>query len=292
METNVVCPVGRCGKTFKSNSGLSSHMSLIHKTNRSGEPLPASFAELRKANLLASRLLRREERAANKRSRISAAHTPEARAKAAKTNSERHFQRLRDKGIIRCPECWSTNHRAVDFASPAELGKHRRFKHGVVGSSHTAEKMRRLAKENVPAVVPAVPAAAPAVPAVPVVSVATENFPCPHCSRTFPKQHGLSIHVSQVHHKLPAETALTPPPSKELTNGHDRTQGVVQTETSNGTRNGYRNDAALAQALAIAHVTGVIENVLLTTASRYDIAPRQFAQRVVVALGERYSQER
>jgi uncharacterized C2H2 Zn-finger protein len=168
---------------------------------------------------------------------------------------------LQNEAFTVVPSAGLTQHRAIEFKSPVELGRHRRFKHNILGRS--AGK--------------------------------TEGhlFQCPHCERSFPKQHGLSIHISSAH-QISTEMALTPPTiSKELTNGDGRTQAVTQQPEAKADRNGHRHsDAALAQALAIAHVTGIIENVILTVAAKYDLPPRQFASRVVVSLGERYQEER
>jgi hypothetical protein len=241
-------------------------MAMAHNMNTAGEPLPEGSIAKRKANL---------STAHQRTKMIAPAHSPRARIEAAATNSQRHYEKLKAQGIHRCPECWKISHRAVEFPTPTELGKHRRFKHNVLGRSHTAVRRREISQEN---------------QAKTGEVVSPENFQCPHCPRAFSKQHGLSIHISQAH-KVSTETALTPSTSQELTNGNGRTQGVIQTE-SNGARNGHRNDAALAQTIAIAHVTGIIQNIILTTASEYDLPPRQFATRIVLALGERYSAER
>ena len=237
--------------------------------NRAGEPLPESSIEKRKASLKKSK-----GKTVASASFLAAGHSPEARAKAAKTRVENHFAKLREQGIYRCPECWDKQHRAIDFSSGSKLGKHRRFKHGVMGRSHDAKKMQELASQT-------------------KVVNGTLMFQCPHCERSFPKQHGLSVHISSAH-QISTEMALTPPTiSKELTNGDGRTQAVTQQPEAKADRNGHRHsDAALAQALAIAHVTGIIENVILTVAAKYDLPPRQFASRVVVSLGERYQEER
>jgi hypothetical protein len=189
----------------------------------------------------------------------------EVRKRAGETRTHNYFAKLAERGIYRCPECWASSRRRIDLKSAFDLGRHRRFQHKILGRS--AGKTEDQAEGQL--------------------------FQCPHCERSFPKQHGLSIHISSAH-QISTEMALTPPTiSKELTNGDGRTQAVTQQPEAKADRNGHRHsDAALAQALAIAHVTGIIENVILTVAAKYDLPPRQFASRVVVSLGERYQEER
>jgi len=173
-------------------------------------------------------------------------------------------------GVVhRCPECMDKLHRSVIFSTPVELGKHRRFKHGVLGRNHAKGQE---AKARVHGLLPG------------QVTCEVEG-----CGKTFKNAHGLLVHKSTVHKPQPT-TALAPTTSQELMNGN----GSTQTQTINGHEANGRSRthvAATAEALAIANGVGHIENLLLTIANRYDVPPRQFARRVIVALGERYSQE-
>jgi uncharacterized C2H2 Zn-finger protein len=226
------CTQPDCGKEYKNKAGLASHMGLVHGMTIAGELLPPGTLEKRRQTH------KNAVRNVSPKAR-HAASTPEVRAKAARTNRERHFAKLKEQGIFRCPECWETSHRAVDFTSATELGKHRRFKHDVLGRSQTAEKMQRLAAAN-------------------QAKTKTANgFQCPQCSRSFPKQHGLSIHITQAHKNL----ALTPSTTQELTNGNGSTQGT----TTNGhqkpkaNRAGSYDDAAFAETLAVSNLAGKLE---------------------------------
>jgi hypothetical protein len=254
------CTQPDCGKEYKNKSGLASHMGFVHGMTIEGELLPEGSIEKRKQAL--KNVMR------NTHAGRTAAHTPEARAKAAHTTRERHFAKLKEQGIFRCPECWDTSHRKVEFSTPTELGKHRRFKHGVLGRSQTAEKMQRRAAAN-------------------EAKTKTANgFQCPQCSRSFPKQHGLSIHITQAHKNL----ALTPSTSQELTNGNGSTQGTTNGhQKPKANRAGSYDDAAFAETLAVSNLAGKLEGIILTASAEFDIAPRQLARRVILALGEHYS---
>jgi hypothetical protein len=250
----------QCEKEYKNNAGLSSHMAMVHKMTRTGELLPEDAIKKREKGL---------KKAIH--THISNSHSPETRAKAGKTRTENHLNKLKEQGIHRCPECWETQHRAVDFKTPTELGQHRRFQHNVLGRSYTAMKLRKMTTAKLLS-----------------SKVTTEGqLQCPQCQRTFTKQHGLSIHIAQVH----KPNALTTRSTQELMNGDGRTKDQhesPQTQISRSHKHQHES-SQVAEALAIAHVTGIIENIILTTASRSELSSREFATRVVLALGQRYS---
>lgn len=196
-------------------------------------------------------------------------------------------------GPHKCPEC------PLTFDTPQNLGKHRRFTHNVFGRSFAAKTMQAKKAAHTPAPTPA-----------PAPVQTAQRFKCPECERSFTDVRALSVHrrfthgiegksteaarqreKTQTKALTKTKTALTPSTPTELTNGNGRTQGPNHHQTPTAkTGDSYRNDAAFAQiSLAIAHTVGVIENIIGTASFRYDVAPREFAKRIILSLGEHYS---
>jgi hypothetical protein len=274
---------------------------------RTGEPLPADYLqkrvekirtgqEARTARIQAQATAPKEEPAPKEP--VLAMHGPAARVKALKSikarmaekkrivakvdavtevSDNRRYEKLAERGIFRCPECSRTSHKIRDFVSPKELGKHRRFAHGVLGRKHLKVKK-----------------------AIEQIEVALTNHekidvtkcPYPDCGRSFKNAHGLSIHIHQAHKAGPNKpSTLVPTAGQELIHANGNTQGTTATHHVNGkaARRSDYDDAETAQAIAVAHLTGNIESLILATANEYDLPPRQFARRVILTLGERHS---
>lgn len=258
------CPVEGCGKEFKSNSGLASHMAGIHQLSRDGKPVERAKAKNRQS-----------PRAVLKRALATrAAHrvAKQARREAgAGLRQSQHYSKLAESGVFRCPECARSGHRQVDFTSALELGKHRRQKHGVPGKKPKSKGEVHEVRETVGS-----GAAAPTV------------FACPSCSKSYPHQRGLNIHIGRNHK---SEPLLLPSPSQELIHAHGSAQGKV---TSNGSEDGrgHPHNAALAQAFAVTDLAGQFKSIIRSAAEEFDVPPRQLARRVLVTLSEYYSKDR
>jgi hypothetical protein len=298
--TTVKCPVEGCGKEYKNNAGLSSHMAMEHRLKVNGEPLPEGSVEERKKHQSVSQTKRLKEISRTGQD-IAYLRDPEIRKKAAATNRERKMKKLAEQGIYRCPECAETK-RYLDFDSPRALGRHRQAAHGIEGAQHAktaasqsvfeaalAERQpKQLSATQQAKSLPPRPIGRPKNPRPPIPQL---PFQCDACSKTFKTQHGLSIHIAQAH-KISTETALTPSTSQELIHVNARTQRSAAAPVLNGhteTRRSHPDDAAIAEAIAVADAVGNIKGFLGHAADEHDVAPRQFARRVILALSEHYS---
>lgn len=56
-----------------------------------------------------------------KASQNKGALSREVRKRAGETRTHNYFAKLAERGIHRCPECWATQHRAIEFKSPVDL---------------------------------------------------------------------------------------------------------------------------------------------------------------------------
>jgi hypothetical protein len=268
-------------------------MAMAHKMNRAMEPLPESKLQTQKDKL--SKALKKHHSGveiSRTGQNISYLRDPAVRKKAGMSIRKKSLEKMAMRGIHRCPECLDeTPSRKTDFLTSQQLATHRRAAHGVAGVQHekTQRSLELKALRDQRVAAGKAPQGRPSTKYIPQLP-----FKCDveGCVRTFKNQHGLNIHVAQAH-KVSTLTALTPSTSKELNHGNSSTQGITQPETSEARNgHGHRDNASAAQALAIAHVTGVIENVLLTAAAKYDLPPRQFAERSLVTLIQRYQAER
>jgi hypothetical protein len=305
--TRVFCPVPECRKPYKNNAGLSSHMAMKHKMNLNGEPLPEGTIEKQKGNLSKSlktfREHSREAKAKVSKVReitrsgqdITYLRNPEIRKKAGISIRRNSLMKLAARGIHRCPECLDLKpSRKTDYPTSQQLGTHRRAEHDVPGVQHqkTAQRSAQLRLEREAA--GKKPLGRPSTKYIPQLPFKCELCPSDK-PRTFKSQHGLSIHVAQAH-KVSTETALPPlTHSKELVQ-HGSTSTQTSTQQSNGheaaTRRGHHDDASLTEALAIAHGIGFFENYVGAATLRDDLAPRKFAQRLLIALAKHYQTER
>lgn len=295
----VTCPVPDCGKEFKANSGLSSHMIMAHKMLRSGEPLPPDFMEKRKAKLYSSKNIKRvrsnwhtkESREKARQTRLARyqekqrlnAKIDDAVANASTERVDKHYAKLHAQGIFRCPECSRNNHKINDLPTATELGKHRRFAHGVLGRHHrkTQEALERRHE-------------AKAAEITTNSDAPLEQNQCPQCERIFKSKHSLTIHIGRAHQVNPSQPLLplpSPIQNQELIHGNGSThRTAVHTNGHAEERRAYPNDSAITEvAIAIANAVGYIENYVVTTALKYDIPAKQFARRLIITLGEHYS---
>jgi hypothetical protein len=308
------CPVPECnGRQFSSNAGLASHMFLIHKITRTGEPIPDSAIEARKKHLSEAGL-----KAGKKRPRISAQtalpmHSPAARKKAAvgiKAAAQRrkekrlavaatnghnddsrsaYYLKLAEKGTHRCPECAQQNHRTRDFTTAVELGRHRRFTHGILGRNNhktqaALERRHAANAANGAAVTP------------------EGRVQCPECQKTFKNPHGLSVHISTTHrdesrktkhksdsHKTPTLVPTTPT-AQELIHVNGSTKGIHSAQEDAGrSHRDAPSDAAYVTTIAVTDLAGKLEGFILAASVEYDLPPRQFARRVIHDLARRYT---
>jgi len=254
--------------------------------NRSGEPLSEEYMAERRAKLSAG--VNRATAARGSRGPKSATatnwHSPESQRKAANTRLQRwrakqklnqkvdeatairhdstaYYVKLQEKGIFRCPECSKTAHRTVEFPDAKELGKHRRFKHGVIGAKH-------LKRDG-------------------SIKVKGADFHCPECPRSFTTQHGLNIH-SQAHkgNKSDKSEALVPTePKQELVhaNGQEKEQTDFFTPT--------HSYATVAEMLMVTGPKYYIKSYLDAQALRFNIPPITFALQVLDSLTAQYREE-
>jgi hypothetical protein len=221
-------------------------------------------------------------------------HTPEAREKANKASAARfmekkrlaaviddatnihdgsaYYAKLAEGGVFRCPECSRISHKIRDFPTTTELGKHRRFAHGVLGRHHLKVQMaqeRRHAKAK--------------------AAQANDRTPCPHCQKTFKNAHRLSVHISSAHQVDPYKPSTLVPTTvipQELIHANGSTQGTVLNGQAG---RGHSNDASHVTAIAVANLTGKLQSLILTASDEYDLPPRQLARRCILALSEHYS---
>jgi uncharacterized C2H2 Zn-finger protein len=305
----VKCPVPECGKEFKGNSGLSSHMIMAHHMDRFGNPLPEGKVEKQKANLAqavkASNKTRHDiakktphlEVAKNGQN-LTHLRDPEVRKKAGESIRKRSLMKMAERGIHRCPNCLEKNLK-VDFSTAQQLGLHRRTEHGIVGqqAEKTARRTEQLRLER---------EAARTSPDNVVTEKAKKYVPqlpfkCDLCPpdkpRTFRNQHGLSIHLSQAH-KDSTTTALSPlTSSQELVHANGSTKrrtvsSVVPPEGTSGQRHPHASnshDAEIIKTLAIHNLGREFEGLIGRASLEYDFPPRQFAQWCLLFLAERYS---
>lgn len=163
-----------------------------------------------------------------------------------------------------CPECSKYRHRKVEFQSPHDLGRHRRFTHQILGQSSTALKSRRLTLENrIKAGEAEVASPQPK----------KEKFQCADCSQSFTTQRGLSHHAT-LSHRAPQE--IVPDGS------YGKENGIVR--QTNGQAYGQNIADATAQALVISYATGVAKGVISAIAESHDFLARQLTERVARAL--------
>jgi len=295
------CPVPECEKEFKSNSGLSSHMAMAHNLLRNGEPLPPEAIEKRKENIKASQLKRRSD---------SGWHSPEARKKAkvaikasyakkkklntaidkatvnvSSDKAARHYAALAQQGIFRCPECMQSLHRKIDFPTATELGKHRRFKHGVLGRNHlkTQVALERRQEQRIEQ-------RTNGVIVNPKVAVNSNGrVQCPQCPNTFKALKFLAAHLKRKHQVDPRGLQILPATTEELIHANGSTQRTAAHTVHATERHGNSHDASFAETIAVADAVGNIKGFLSHAADEHDVAPRQFARRVILALGQHYS---
>lgn len=295
MSTALTCPVPGCGRDFKDKTGLASHMAFAHSMRPNGDQLPPDYLEARRKSIQEGQQARqaRFKRSAGQK-QVLPMHTPEARAKArtkilARLEEKRqltdtidaatdvhdssgYYLKLQEKGIFRCPECSKNNHKIRDFPTATELGKHRRFAHGVLGRHHlkSQEALERRHANAAPAQADA-------------SGNTSDRIQCPHCTKTLKNRHGLSIHINHFHK---TETSLVPLTSRqELIHGNGSTQGVLNGHAGRG----HSNDAAYITALAVSNLTGKLQSIILAASDEYDLPPRQLARRCILALSEHYS---
>jgi hypothetical protein len=307
--------VDGCGKEYQNRAGLSSHLSMAHNLNAKGEPLPKGLIEERKKKL-STAISRRvlipsgvtaapatppPAHAAPSDAEKTAWPSPEARekvraTKAAKLKKKKalreelgdqvpiavgaggtnYYKKLAERGIHRCPECSKESHKSIDFVTATELGKHRRFRHGILGryAAKTALQVERRQEER------AVKTVAPAK---------ADDNKCPQCLGVFKNAQGLRIHLYRAH-KPEQSSAIVPVTPQEINNANGSTQGTVHataTRTQNG--RGHIDDASYATTVAVANLTGKLESIILTASVEYDLPPRQLARRCILALSEHYS---
>jgi uncharacterized C2H2 Zn-finger protein len=265
-------------------------MFMAHRTSLTGEPVPEEAIEQRKKRLTGGQRAIKNPVGLPP---LKSWHSPAARENAAKTRlanfrtksenkvdevaappSEKdlvkqsgHYAKLAAKGIYRCPECMQVSHKKVEFPTARELGKHRRFKHGVVGA-------KTLKKNS---------------PTANVVADKDGEFKCPQCPKTFATRQGLSIHGGQ-HSKTGQPKEPAKPTSKELVHVNGSTQGtVVNLDSQRTERRGDHHDASYVEAIAVANLTGHLQSLILNAAHEYDLPPRQLAKRCLLALSELYT---
>jgi hypothetical protein len=295
------CPVPECEQEFKNNSGLSSHMAMAHNLLRNGEPLPPEAIAKRKENIKASQLKRRAD---------GGWHSPEARKKAkvaikasyakkkklntaidratvnvSSDKAARHYAALAQQGIFRCPECMQSLHRKIDFPTATELGKHRRFKHGVLGRNHlkaqvALERRQEQRIEQRPT----------GVIVNPNVAVNSNGrIQCPQCPNTFKGLNFLAAHLKRKHQIDPSGLQILPATTQELIHANGSTQRTAAHTVHAVNGHSNSNDAAYVEAIAVSNLTGKLQGIILAASDEYDIAPRQLARRCILALSEHYS---
>ena len=152
--------------------------------------------------------------------------------------------------LLTCPDCPAT------FTKAVELGKHRRFKHGVFGR-HSDALIRRQALER-----------------------SGGGFPCSDCEFIATSIGGLSLHRGKQH-----KDALPP-----VDNPHPKSRGteLARTKTtrpiaSNG--NGHHSEEAHFAANGIPEATlalalGRFQGLCQGMAVEFDLPPRLFASRL------------
>lgn len=152
--------------------------------------------------------------------------------------------------LLTCPECPAT------FTKAVELGKHRRFKHGVFGR-HSDAQIRRQSLER-----------------------SGGGFPCTDCEFIATSVGGLSLHRGKQH--------LNAPPPVE--NPHPKSRGTELARTKatrpiapNG--NGHHSEEAHFAANGIPEATlalalGRFQGLCQGMAVEFDLPPRLFASRL------------
>jgi hypothetical protein len=248
---------------------------MVHGVNRKGEPLPEGYIEKRQAKVNAGKKKRLETLAKTR-------PTEGASAKVF-SHSSNYYAKLAAQGIFRCPECSQIGHKRIDFTTALQLGKHRRFKHGVV----SPKKLKEAADLEAAARLNNAPADAPPVQApLTATEGAVGRVICQHCFKSYKNAHGLSIHMKSAH----SVSLVSTPNLQEITNGNGSTERTAEGAYLNGhAQHGRSNDAAYVTALAVADLTGHIQSLILAASNEYDLPPRQLARRCILALSERYS---
>jgi hypothetical protein len=267
---------------------------MQHRIRRDGQPVPVEAIERRKQRV----------RAALAKTPSHGWHSPEARrkgkiSKIARTEAEKrlkgeatrsttitgHYATLAARGVFRCPECMSSAHKRVDFSSPTELGKHRRFKHGVLGRNHLKAQvaLERRHEQRIDQRTNGL-----AVNSNVVVD-SNGRLQCPQCPNTFKALNFLTAHLKRMHQVDPSELQILPTPKQELIHANGSTKRTAENHTVNGERRGHSDDASYVTAIAVANLTGKLQGIILTASDEYDIPPRQLARRCILALSEHYS---
>lgn len=254
----VQCPIKDCGKEFGNNAGLSSHMRSTHQAS-----IPTDM--LNKPEQREQRELRLRygiQRPVAKAESTIAAH----KSGDQPVSLEERYKKLWAKGNFTCLECRDDGKR-VSFPNPLTLGRHRKFAHGVQG---------RNFKKNRAAV-----ARHKEILAGQGQSLLDEPgaYSCPHCPRVFTTLRGLTVHTATTHRDQSAPASIVHLPAQELPDGKPPQQS---------NRNAAPNNAELAEALAIAHVTGQFKSLILAASHEYDVPPRQFAKRCILTLSKQY----
>lgn len=224
-----------CSKEFKANSGLSSHMRMQHRMNVDGSPVPDVTIQAQITKAL------------------------KAKDQLRSVASQQAYAKQKASGPYTCPECSKYKHKKVEFPTPSELGKHRRFTHGVLGKSKTAIKSRESLA----------PAGDPTM------------FECPHCHRKFANRLGLVMHIGKKH----KTTSLTIQPVQEMsTNANGTRNGIHQHQPGEGHPNGKDIAHATAEALIVAYATGILKGQITAIAEVHDFPARQLTFRCAQSL--------
>jgi hypothetical protein len=248
----------QCEKEYKNNAGLVSHMRLEHGLNLDGTP--ADKAELAK------------QKQTNKTNQAKAIQA--RRAKRTQSEASQLGYKVQIiKGPFTCPECSRFAHKRVEFATARDLGKHRRFKHQVMGKSSTAAKSRELTQAKREALAaPAPVQEAPQPKAVPAA-----QFQCPTCPRSFDTERGLNRHKAAMHNGNSKDRELT------IVNGKDKSTSDLTT-TANGSTDTIDFAHTTAQALIAAYAAGQCKGLIASIADRHDISARQLTIRCAQSL--------
>lgn len=250
----------QCSAEFKANSGLSSHMRLTHGMKRDGTPIPP------------------ERLKAIREKQVKGQRSLEAKTKRIETFKAKKKKTPQGPPYT-CPECSKYRHRKVEFATPRELGKHRRFSHGVQGQSATALKSRQLTIEN------RIKAGELETTTAPAIETPAETtFQCSKCPRQFETAKGLGRHMA-AHKDEPTHATLE---GKEITlngNGSYGKAGIIhQPGQQPAPRNGKDIADETAQALIVAYATGQLKSLCTAIADQHDIPARFLTVRCAQSL--------
>lgn len=186
---------------------------------------------------------------------------------SSKASTHPKFAKRIAKGGLSCdvPGCTETG-----FTTPAHVGRHKRFDHGIIGTGHLSAKAKREL---------GLPVLKKKLGRPSGTSKTGLAFPCqvPDCThKPFKTQGRLTNHMRKFHPELSSSTGIVHAPQNAL---KGQKHG-----SSNGTHHNLPQDIDGVSRTILPEVydntVGQIQGWLLALAAQNDIPPKYFAARV------------